>query len=1374
MIRCFPAIACLLAAAAASGGESMKLDVKWRLQPAVSSSAQPDPKRWGSTESADWRWGVVDSKGTDWAKVDRKSVNSLWYEQSVKIPSEWGGRRLVLDFRRIEGDAIVFVNGQRAGELLRPGGEIEISSFAKPGSENLLRVFMTRDYTDISRSFEQDRLRYVCRTHEFGAIPMERWALGITAPVTLFARPKPAAIADQFVLTSFRDKELKFDVDLEATAPLKGLVLSAEVFDQDGKPALSFSSRPLDVAAGRSTASFSSKWESPRLWELDGGYLYTAKLKLSQDGKSLDEGSPLKFGFRELWSDGRKLMMNGHESRWRLVLHLFSGTNALHFMRLMGFNASYVQANPTMWWRDWSETPVFEEALLDEADKLGYAIMLPAPGVSVVREAINKDDALRKDFERETDIFLRRYRNHPSVMAWTVAMNSYNPRDAVSPQGMGCRYPAERVSSGQPKAILTACEIVKRRDPTRPAYAHADGNLGDIATSNMYLNFAQLQEREDWPAHWSKAGDMPYQMAEFGQPYTANFWKGKRFLPTEYLAMYFGPRAYETETERGLASLVDIGLANKSGHGSDLFGDGRFLDWNDYPSFWDFEALFTRNTNRAYRVWGVNCGWAYWLFAGYGDPPGFNAKQPNAGFKRYSPLKDDVSSRPSWANNNFDVFSLANKPLLAYVAGWPCHTDKTHSFFPGEKVEKSVAIVWDGPGSADLKLDWQVEGSALSGSEKISLSPGEIKQVPFSFKAPQVSSKTSYSISLKVSKDGVEQEGDRFAFSVIPRPAALSLKSNVALLDPSGRSASWLKGLGVSFAEFKEGMSLKGVDMLVLGRESLKAGDVLPYSPEDVKAGLKVLILEQRPEVWRGFGFRSNEAMPRRAFMGDLSSEAFAGLSQDDFVDWRGAPDLLPPGLNQPSDTLHAPKWTNAHALASSVPQVPRAAGFVPLASAEFDLDYSPLLEWRSGKGLVWLCSFDLSGRVGSDPAATLLASNILCGLDAAKPEPTRQLAFSGGKGFSAALNALCLDLRDWDKSMAPASTLLVVAPDSSLSPAEIEAFAAAGGRAFLISQSQERLAQFGLKAERVKTQRSPLPDSSDPLFRSLGQSLLRWREPIEIDAVGGSALAAKRVGSGVLLFCQADPSTLLATRQGDKEFAAAVETSVWRLQQLQARLLTNLGAEPSAASAARLCVLDLGPRYELLNHWNVLGPYYVDKEDGEAMLSAKFPGEEMAIAGDSNPNFTFKTSDGRSLDWRPTVKAGEGGDVNLAKVLKRESLSVAYVVTTLESSTERDAVLRVGFDWRARVWVNGEEVFKTLNGMNRAAAYSVKIHLKKGENSIGMKIGSGSKGHSFFADVSKETPAGAREISPELKAVSLYAGSSQADEFDPYEFHYW
>ena len=48
-------------------------------------------------------------------------------------------------------------------ELLRPGGEVDLTAQAQCGKDNVLQVFVTRNYTGISRGFKDDPLRYLTR-----------------------------------------------------------------------------------------------------------------------------------------------------------------------------------------------------------------------------------------------------------------------------------------------------------------------------------------------------------------------------------------------------------------------------------------------------------------------------------------------------------------------------------------------------------------------------------------------------------------------------------------------------------------------------------------------------------------------------------------------------------------------------------------------------------------------------------------------------------------------------------------------------------------------------------------------------------------------------------------------------------------------------------------------------------------------------------------------------------------------------------------------------------------------------------------------------------------------------------------------------------
>lgn len=1073
-------------------------------------------------------------------------------------------------------------------------------------------------------------------------------------------------------------------------------------------------------------------------------------------------------------------MMNGHEAHWRLTfLHNSSFGDAspkgMAFARLLGYNAGYIQDHPELWWRGcgWApETPLFNQDLLNAADRAGFAMMLPAPSVCHLGTAVFEDAAVRKDFEREMDLHMRRYRNHPSVLSWILGMNSVGfAKEAIHPMNMGQRE-VKRITSGQGKAVSVACEIARAHDPSRLAYSHADGNIGDIAGTCFYLNFAPLQEREEWPLVWAKSANMPYMMAECGQPFTANFWKGKRFLATEYLSMYFGDQAYAAETDANLAKIIDTGLASKNGFGGYPF-------WNEYTLYWDFQRLFVRNTNRSWRTYGLNGGWSYWtLGVGYGQPAGNNVFES----------MDLITEKPSWASPNFDVEKLANQPLLAYIAGGKNHTDKSHTFYSGETVAKSVSLVWDGPGKTQIESEWAVksaDGAVLaSGKLATDLTTGDIKVLPFSFVAPTVSARTDFLIELKTRQDGKDVESDSFPFTAFPRTDALKLGAKIALYDPKGKSGPWLKTLGVKVVPLNKGDKAEGYDLLIVGREAIVQNDDLPYTQDDVRRGLKVLVLEQLPGVWRGLGFRGNEAMPRRVFPSGADCPVMKGLGLSDLTDWRGSPDLLPEGVNQVSETKHASKWVNTHGIASSIPQIPRAAGFTPLLSAEFDLDYSPLLEWRFGKGLVLFSALDFTGRVGVDPAATTLARNVLTYLDSIAPEMTRRVVCTGDQDAIDLLRRLGVDASPADKLDDPSGTLLVVA-GAGPAQQDIEKFAAAGGRVFFLPQTPESLAAYGLKTQNISLRKVPVED--DPSFHNIGPSLLRWRDALNLDAfqpegqplgttvLAGGIAATRAVGKGTLLFCQVSPALLSAKYAGDKDRTEAIGLSVIRLEQLLARLLGNLGAESSEKTASRVSTcIDSGSQFIVLKNWNVLGPYRVEHDNGEAMLNTKNAAEDMAMVGDTNPNITFPNPNGKPFDWRDSVNADRNGFVNLGAFYKLENKAVAYAVTTLASGTDRDAVLRVGCDWRMKIWVNGNEEFRTLDGKNMPGAYQVKVALKKGENAIAFKIASGSKGFGFYADITQEvTPGKIRDL-PELKKISLYADRPQEDEFDPYFFTYW
>ena len=162
-----------------------------------------------------------------------------------------------------------------------------------------------------------------------------------------------------------------------------------------------------------------------------------------------------------------------------------------------------------------------------------------------------------------------------------------------------------------------------------------------------------------------------------------------------------------------------------------------------------------------------------------------------------------------------------------------------------------------------------------------------------------------------------------------------------------------------------------------------------------VRDGLKVIVFEQTS---RGAG-EAVRLPRRRSTACGRSSRAcriiplLAGLDAENLRDWRGEATILPPRLKYDHEPARsaAPtvKWCgievprvwrcgNRGNVASVLIEKPARGDFLPIVDGGFSLQYSPLMEYREGKGMVLFCQMDVTGRTESDPAAETLARNIL------------------------------------------------------------------------------------------------------------------------------------------------------------------------------------------------------------------------------------------------------------------------------------------------------------------------------------------------------------------------------------------------------------
>ena len=101
--------------------------------------------------------------------------------------------------------------------------------------------------------------------------------------------------------------------------------------------------------------------------------------------------------------------------------------------------------------------------------------------------------------------------------------------------------------------------------------------------------------------------------------------------------------------------------------------------------------------------------------------------------------------------------------------------------------------------------------------------------------------------------------------------------------------------------------------------------------------------------------------------------------------------------------------WRNGNRgnVASALIEKPAKGNFLPILDGGYSLQYTPLLEYHDGKGLVLFCQLDVTGRTESDPAAEILARNILRYAADWKSAPSRTIVYAGpdeGKSYLQSL----------------------------------------------------------------------------------------------------------------------------------------------------------------------------------------------------------------------------------------------------------------------------------------------------------------------------------------------------------------------------------
>jgi beta-galactosidase len=1141
----------------------VSLNGVWKFSPALSGSAQSNtaPKQgWGYIQVPgswrDTRHLLEGASGPQWAALNTDTLSGAWYERRIKIPSDWNNSHISIDFQRISTDATFWINDKHAGKVNWPEGELDITGLVKPGEEVTLRAFVVA-------TIEPGEVMVL-----MGTAPGQNWTAkkqlhsgGIVGHVTLQRRPRGAHVSDVFVQPSARKKQLGVDFELSGVTQDGPVQVVASLRDESGREEKRFTQTINVKAAAKQRVQANWAWDNPRLWDVDQPNLYN--LHLTAQGAGVDDEPVTRFGFREVWIEGRHVFFNGTPFRIRPTLMgsnaAGDGFNGVKERREMGFNfGEQWPGNVEERSQDARHTDLY-----DIADRAGFPVSGIMPHMDWMANALDSPDEVVA-YRAATERIARRYRNHPSIIIWGTSGNMFG--GSLDPAHVGNKVAArqdESIRKTETGRVTPRAEmglgIIKAADPTRAVFIHHGGSVGDIYTINNYLNFIPLQEREEWLSAYAQKGDMPLMYVEFGTPVSISLMRGRNGfqrafvsenLLSEYSAIYLGDEAYKLEPADYRRRSAEIFQKDQT-HGWSLGMRER-----DYaPSWLKLQDLFITNTWRSWRTMGMTGGMIPWD-SGYAKLDG----------------KLTAAGKALRANNSETLAWIAGAAQAGDVAAF---TAKDHSFFAGEVVRKQIALLNDSRKTQSYSLKWTAtlnNKTIGQGAANGSLAVGQTLFVPLEFAASVVASKTSGTITLNATI-GDNQHTDSFDYRVWPR--AVASKGTVHVFDPEGKTTAMLRALGYSVSPWNGRSSTR---LLVIGRNALKSGTKLPGDLKGfVQNGGRVLLSGHDPHWLREYmDVRVSYHQSRRMWKVG-NNAATNGLDEVDLRDWRGHSTLVNPrpnyhdahrGVKSPDLRLVSSsypyagwRWGNRGTVASASIEKPHRSGWRPLLEGEFDLAYSPLMELDYGKGkLIWN-QLDFEDHATLDPAAHHLARSVVDYSTKAPLAPRVMVSYIGGKAGSALLSSLGLQFKT--VTALPASGVVVVGAEATISDAQLETFARSGGKVLLLARQSTQGAAGLLLQQKVDFLGS-FQAPTWPEARGLSTSDLRWRNAgkawlaasgngWEIGADG--LLARRTVGAGVLLASQLDPAAVPADEK------TYFRLTRWRQTRALSQILANLGA---------------------------------------------------------------------------------------------------------------------------------------------------------------------------------------------------------------------
>lgn len=408
-----------------------------------------------------------------------------WYRKTFTLPASADGRRVFLEFEGAYMNTEVWVNGASLG--VRPYGYATFVHDLTPH----LKPAGVRNVVAVRVHVKQPSSRW----YSGAGLYRHVW-LTITDPVHI--DQWGTVIRTERV--SAERATLGVQVDLRNHGA-RALSARTEVTVRDAagrEVAAAYAPAPVG-ADGTGRASLSIEVPAPHRWSVADPYLYDVEVRARVGGRLVDV-EHVRYGIRTaVFSpdsgfilNGRRLPLQGvclHHDLGPLGAAAFDRgiERQLEIMKRMGVNAIRTSHNPPA------------PALLDLADRMGFVVM---------DEVFDEWKRNKTRFgygrffdewsERDTRDMVRRDRNHPSVVMWSIGNEIEEQNDSTHAEAMATRL-AGFVRDEDPTRYVTSA----MNDPA-PAMRTGFAKPLDLFGVNYNLGiYAQVRGRMTYASETS-------------------------------------------------------------------------------------------------------------------------------------------------------------------------------------------------------------------------------------------------------------------------------------------------------------------------------------------------------------------------------------------------------------------------------------------------------------------------------------------------------------------------------------------------------------------------------------------------------------------------------------------------------------------------------------------------------------------------------------------------------------------------------------------------------------------------------------------------------------------------------------------------------